>query len=92
MIDKELREQLAREPVNTHRYGGKRYLTLEGIDQILSLVCQDIEKVENPYEGWARIGFDDAKHKILRRLRGEERHEPRDLQGTGNTASDQAKR
>lgn len=42
--DKELREKLARKPVETHKYKGDRYLTLDCIDQILALLQPKIEE------------------------------------------------
>jgi hypothetical protein len=39
-----MREKLARMPVITHRYQGKRYLTLDGVDQILKYQRGEIEK------------------------------------------------
>ena len=44
-----MREKIARQPVETHRYDGKRYLTLDGVEELLTLISEEIEKVENPY-------------------------------------------
>ncbi len=37
-LDRPDREKIAQTPIETHRYKGKRYLTLDGIDQILALI------------------------------------------------------
>ena len=39
--DEGLREDLARTPIETHKYGGKRHLTLDSIDQILAKIETD---------------------------------------------------
>ena len=69
-----MREKIAKQPIKVHRYDGKTYLTLDGIDELITLACEEIEKVENPYpcnEDWivSRGGFEDCRQKILALLR-----------------------
>ncbi len=44
MANGEAREKIAKTPIETHKYKGKRYLTLNGIDQILALFPDEEEK------------------------------------------------
>ncbi len=44
MTDEKLREEIALTPVSTHKYNGKRYLTLDGIDRIQALFTTRLEE------------------------------------------------
>ena len=39
-----MKEKIAQQPVKTHRYKGKLYLTLDGVEGILSLLKEEIKK------------------------------------------------
>ena len=62
-----MRDKIVRTPVTTHQYQGKRYLTLDGIDQILTLVKEEIKKVQNPYSPKTAqyIAFERGRIEIL---------------------------
>jgi hypothetical protein len=68
-----VREDIARTPVETQKYNNNRYLTLDGVDQILSLVCKRIEGVENPYpkETGVSIYWEEARQAILDAIKEE---------------------
>ena len=59
--DRPDREELARTPIETHKYGGKRYLTLDGIDQI-SALFDGIRKAERErvMKGIRKLGYEGA--------------------------------
>ena len=39
-----MKEKLAQQPVKTHQYKGKIYLTLDGVEELLSLLEEEIRK------------------------------------------------
>ena len=65
-----MREKMARTPVQTHKYLGKRYLTIDGVDQILALFPDEEEvRKELLSEEGARLLIES----IIRRERKDER-------------------
>lgn len=61
-LDRPDREKIAQTPIETHKYGGKRYLTLDSIDQILAIFPdeEEIRKQERIIGKVDRIIFDLA--------------------------------
>ncbi len=79
-MDEKLREEIALTPVSTHKYNGKRYLTLDGIDRIQALFTTRLEENEeviikelnwmaHAWEEWYKSKLDEAKKTVAEEIK-----------------------
>jgi len=75
-----MKEKLAKQPVKTHRYNGKTYLILDGVDQILTLIREEIERslltdeeIDKQYiDGWAKRNTETDSPLELKAIDGDD--------------------